>query len=230
MNNLILHLNNMARGKETCRILKEIRKQIAEANDIKYVTEECKHKGDCLGTCPKCEAELQYLEDQLNQRRLLGKAVVVAGVSLSLSLGAAASTPQEFAQMNDMSPNVEQIEEDYHSYKKYKEAKEGKYCICGKIISNKKKPMSRVYIADEESKYIAKSDINGDFEFFTDKEEITLTIISPGFETKELKLKKNKYDKRRTITLKNVPLTGDVLIVKKKPRILSIFKKNKYKE
>lgn len=47
----------MARGKQTCKILKEIRRQIAEANDIEFVTSECRYKGDCLGTCPKCEAE-----------------------------------------------------------------------------------------------------------------------------------------------------------------------------
>ena len=32
----------MARGKQTCKILKEIRRQIAEANDIKFVTSECR--------------------------------------------------------------------------------------------------------------------------------------------------------------------------------------------
>ena len=74
----------MAKGKKTCRILKEIRRQIAEANDIEYVVEECQYKGDCLGTCPKCEAEVRYLEQQLHQRQLLGKAVVLAGVSVGM--------------------------------------------------------------------------------------------------------------------------------------------------
>jgi len=60
----------MARGKQTCKILKEIRRQIAEANDIEFVTSECRYKGDCLGTCPKCEAEVQYLEQQLRMRQL----------------------------------------------------------------------------------------------------------------------------------------------------------------
>lgn len=64
----------MARGKQTCRILKEIRRHIAECNDIDYVTSECQFKGDCLGTCPKCEAEVRYLEQQLRLRVLAGKA------------------------------------------------------------------------------------------------------------------------------------------------------------
>ncbi len=71
----------MARGKQTCKILKEIRRQIAEANDIEYVTSECRYKGDCLGTCPKCEAEVRYLEQQLRSRQRMGKAVILAGIS-----------------------------------------------------------------------------------------------------------------------------------------------------
>lgn len=73
----------MTRGKETCRILKEIRRQIAEANDIEFITSECRYKGDCLGTCPKCEAEVRYLEQQLHLRSLTGKAVILAGISVS---------------------------------------------------------------------------------------------------------------------------------------------------
>ena len=74
----------MARGKQTCKILKEIRRQIAEANDIEFVTSECRYKGDCLGTCPKCEAEVRYLEQQLRKRQLMGKAVVLAGLSVGM--------------------------------------------------------------------------------------------------------------------------------------------------
>ena len=77
----------MAKGKQTCKILKEIRKQIAAENDIKLVIEECTYQGDCLGTCPKCEAEVRYLERELEKRQRLGKAAVVAGLSVGL-LGA----------------------------------------------------------------------------------------------------------------------------------------------
>ena len=66
----------MSIGREKCRILKEIRRRIAEVNGIEYVTSECRYKGDCAGTCPKCEAEVRYLEAELRARRLLGKAVI----------------------------------------------------------------------------------------------------------------------------------------------------------
>ena len=46
----------MKKGKQTCRILKEIRRQIAEVNDIEFITSECQYHLDCLVTLPKCEA------------------------------------------------------------------------------------------------------------------------------------------------------------------------------
>ncbi|MCR5551267.1 MAG: energy transducer TonB [Bacteroidales bacterium] len=74
----------MNHGKQTCKILKEIRKQIAEKNDIAFVTKECRHKGDCAGTCPACEAEVRYLEQELRKRQRLGKTAIVAGLSVGL--------------------------------------------------------------------------------------------------------------------------------------------------
>lgn len=81
----------MAQGKQTCRILKEIRRQIAEANGIEFATSECRYKGDCLGTCPKCEAEVRYLEQQLGTRRRAGHNVVLAGISAGMILMAGCS-------------------------------------------------------------------------------------------------------------------------------------------
>ena len=59
--------------------------KVAKANDIKYAPTECHHEGDCAGTCPACEAEVRYLEQQLQLRRQLGKAVAVVGVSMGLA-------------------------------------------------------------------------------------------------------------------------------------------------
>ena len=80
------------KGKEKCKALKEIRKQIAENNDIKYVVDECEHKGDCKGTCPKCEAEVRYLEKELEKKRVLGQKVAIAGVSLGVAATFSACT------------------------------------------------------------------------------------------------------------------------------------------
>ena len=82
----------MTRGKKTCKILKEIRQQIADKNDIAYITSECTFQGECKGTCPKCEEELRYLENELQKRKQLGKAAIVAGVSLGIA-GSFATMP-----------------------------------------------------------------------------------------------------------------------------------------
>ncbi len=75
----------MKHGKQTCKILKHIRQQIAIENDLFYVTSQCKHKGDCAGTCPTCEAELRYLEEQLATKHVSGKAVAVLGIALGIT-------------------------------------------------------------------------------------------------------------------------------------------------
>ena len=69
----------MERGKRICKILKELRKRIADANEIPYKIEECPHKGDCPGTCPKCEAEVRYLREALGKREQLGQPVGIEG-------------------------------------------------------------------------------------------------------------------------------------------------------
>lgn len=66
-------------------MLKTIRKQVADANKIKYEPRECHHQGECRGTCPACEAEVRYIERELGLRRQLGKAVAIVGISAGLS-------------------------------------------------------------------------------------------------------------------------------------------------
>jgi TonB family protein len=75
----------MTRGKTICSVLKTIRKQVSDANEIKYEPRECHYEGECRGTCPACEAEVRYIERELDLRRQLGKAVAVVGISAGLS-------------------------------------------------------------------------------------------------------------------------------------------------
>ena len=74
----------MKRGKAICEALKDVRRKIAQANDISYSPNECHHEGECAGTCAACEKEMRFLENQLRLRRLAGKTVRVAGVSLGM--------------------------------------------------------------------------------------------------------------------------------------------------
>ena len=76
-------------GKRKCEILKEIRQRIADENEIPFKTHECNFKGECSGTCPRCESELHYLEKQLEKRISLGKKVKIgmlcAGMALTVA-------------------------------------------------------------------------------------------------------------------------------------------------
>ena len=74
----------MAKGKSTCKLLKSIRQQIADANGISYQPKECHHKGDCAGTCPACEAEIRYLERELKARKGNGFGMKVAGIAAGI--------------------------------------------------------------------------------------------------------------------------------------------------
>ena len=78
--------------KQTCKYLKALRRRIADDNGIPLDIPQCTYEGPCAGTCPRCEAEVQYLEDALAQRLSLGKAAAVAGIALTLAAPAAAQT------------------------------------------------------------------------------------------------------------------------------------------
>ena len=74
----------MTKGKSTCKLLKDIRQQIADANGISYQPKECHHKGDCAGTCPACEEEIRYLERELKARKGNGFSMKVAGIAAGI--------------------------------------------------------------------------------------------------------------------------------------------------
>ncbi len=68
-------------NKEKCRILKQVRKKVADALQIDLNQRECTYEGPCSGTCPKCRQE----ERVLNQA-LLKRTTAVASVGM-LSAG-----------------------------------------------------------------------------------------------------------------------------------------------
>ena len=78
-------MSKTSRGKKICGYLKGIRRKIAEENDIKLDIPECTYEGECRGTCPRCEWEVQYLEKTLFERMKLGKIVTISGLALGLT-------------------------------------------------------------------------------------------------------------------------------------------------
>lgn len=78
----------MNNGKNICKYLKEVRKNIANENNIPLEQEECTFEGECNGTCPHCEAEVKYIEQELSKKgkmNILGKAATIAGITLSVA-------------------------------------------------------------------------------------------------------------------------------------------------
>lgn len=68
-------------GREKCDKLREIRKKIADANDIEFEPAECHHRGPCLGTCPACDAEIRYLDRQLRLKKDRGERIILSGIA-----------------------------------------------------------------------------------------------------------------------------------------------------
>ena len=99
----------MTKGKSTCKLLKDIRQQIADANGISYQPKECHYEGDCAGTCPACEAEIRYLETQLRERKRKGWGMKVAGLAAGLCV---ATVPLASCQNTPKACNVENKAQD----------------------------------------------------------------------------------------------------------------------
>ena len=108
----------MNKGKEICETLKEIRQQIADKNEIDYSPSQCHFQGECKGTCPKCEAEVRYLENELHKRNKFKKVASIAGISLGVALTVSACMTGDPAVDEDDYP-YEQIEDSlYDNYLK----------------------------------------------------------------------------------------------------------------
>ena len=71
----------MDKGRAICKVLKDVRQKIANENGISYHPEKCHHKGECTGTCPGCEKEIRYLEEQLKNKQHSGLGLKVAGIA-----------------------------------------------------------------------------------------------------------------------------------------------------
>lgn len=197
----------MPRGKRTCRILKEIRRQIAEANDIEYVVEECQYKGDCKGTCPKCEAEVRYLEEQLHRRQMLGKAVVVAGLSLGVI---PASMAQEVSVV-EANPSTEVVSQQ-------KEVT-GKYIIKGKIVDENGYTVIGATICIAKTNKHVLSDINGEFALGVDSLPNEIKVAYIGYETFKFKVTETNFSNFFTVTLvDDHNIIGEIIVVDRKAK------------
>ena len=52
-------------GKQICEQLKQMRRQLVEANGINYIIADCPSTGPCAGTCPQCDKEITDIQHLL---------------------------------------------------------------------------------------------------------------------------------------------------------------------
>lgn len=202
-----------SRGKVLCEALKEVRKRIAEENDIPLETEECTYKGECRGTCPRCEAEVRYLENALADRLRLGKVATVAGLALGLAATAQAQAPQTAAP--EVPPVVKEAVHVADSV-----------TIKGTVVDSKTNeplPFVGVTIADSNGTTIVTySDFDGNFSASVPRGDYSLTINTLGY-AKYVVLE-DHYNENRTLPTIKLECTvemleGAVMIEDKQPVI-----------
>ena len=172
----------MVRGKQTCKILKDIRRQIAEANDIEYITSECQYKGDCTGTCPKCESEVRYLEHQLERRRMAGKAITLLGLSAGIiAMNACANSPGQSAK------NTSEIKLECQSVPTDKDSL---FLIKGTVTDSlTQKPIVGANVSEKETTIGTLTDANGEFTLKVSG-KYPLIIQYVGMEAQEIEINK----------------------------------------
>ncbi len=72
-------------GHDKCEKLREIRKMIAEINEIDFEPAVCHHNGPCSGTCPVCDKEVEYLDKKLQEKKERGEEVILTGLSIDVN-------------------------------------------------------------------------------------------------------------------------------------------------
>lgn len=199
----------MARGKQTCKILKEICRQIAEANGIELVTSECRYKGDCLGTCPKCEAEVRYLEQQLRARSLAGKAVALAGISAA-----------SIAMLLPISTEAQTIQEPQTLLKESIPVIADTITVKGIVLSGdtlpdgtiSKEPLVGCTISNRRSRKGIVSNVNGEFSISAAVGD-TLEVRYVGYKTKKTVVTEDMKNTSITLVTDPSALSGLVEVV-----------------
>ena len=103
----------MDKSKITCETLKAIRKQVADANGIVYTPAKCDFEGVCTGTCPACESEREYIENQLSLKRKAGNIVKIAGLVTSLTALAPLATVAQEMNSPEPTETISLLSEEY---------------------------------------------------------------------------------------------------------------------
>lgn len=207
----------MNKGKSTCKVLKDIRQKIADENGIRYVPKECNFKGECKGTCPACEAEIRYLEDELKRKQRNGFAVKIGGIAAGLcAMVVPAQVEAQNINKDSLKTSVPQVNAlDSVAVKDLSNGAEDAIVVRGCLISNEdKEPLIGASVIVLGTQKGLATDLDGNFAVKV-PQDASLKISFIGCKDKIIKAKDLLDKKNRTIVLENdeSSIQGEVVVV-----------------
>ena len=223
----------MTKGRSTCKLLKSIRQQIADANGISYQPKECQHKGDCAGTCPACEAEIRYLERELKARKGNGFGMKVAGIAAGICATVMPMTAAAQAVKSDSTANppVQTTKKAPIKVVDLSDSCASPVVVRGMVIDeeNKEPVIGAGVFIDGTNKGIA-TDIDGQFALKVPS-DTSLVISYIGYEKQKVRVSSLLRSENNVIILKtdgNVML-GDLAVFTKTVYNDDVYGRRTYK-
>ena len=205
----------MVKGKSTCKLLKSIRQQIADANGISYQPIECHHKGDCTGTCPACEEEIRYLERELKARKGNGFGMKVAGIAAGICATVMPMTAaaQGVKPDSTANPPVQTTKKAPIKVVDLSDSCASPVIVRGMVIDeeNKEPVIGAAVFIDGTRKGIA-TDIDGQFALKVPS-DTSLVISSIGYYSKKVRVSSLLSSDNNVIMLEKHGMTGLVEVV-----------------
>ena len=199
------YIQLMNKGKSTCKVLKDIRQKIANENGISYAPKECHYKGECKGTCPACEAEVRYLEEELKRKRRNGFAIKLGGIAAGLcAMVIPAQVGAQNINKDSVKKPIPQVNAlDSIAVKDLSEGAEDAIVVRARLIFNdNKEPIIGASIILQGTAKGTVSNIDGYFAVKVPR-ETKLKISYIGCENKIVKAKDLLENNNRTIVLKD---------------------------
>ena len=221
----------MAKGKSTCKLLKDIRQQIADANGISYRPKECHYKGDCAGTCPTCEEEIRYLERELKARKGNGFGMKVAGIAAGICATVMPMTAAAQGVKSDSTAN-----RPVHTAKKgdvkvvdLSDGCASPVVVRGMVIDaeDKEPVIGASVVIDGTNKGVA-TDIDGQFALKVPS-DTSLVISSIGYNNKKVRVSSLLSSDNNVIMLKKLVLKGLFEVVTVSPNYDDVYGHRTYK-
>lgn len=195
----------MNKGKSTCKVLKAIRQKIADVNGISYSPNECHYEGECKGTCPKCEAEVRYLEDELKRKGRNGFAIKVGGIAAGLcAMVVPAQVEAQNINNDSLKTSVPQVNAlDSVAVKDLSDGAGDAIVVRGSVIFKEdKEPVIGASIIVLGTQKGLVTDLDGNFAVKV-PQDANLKISFIGCKDKIIKAKDLLDKKNRTIVLEN---------------------------